>query len=107
LRVETVYWLLGLSRESFESKYWIFGGMAALLLMWPRLSDYWERFFVGKGRLYEWWDKGRWCAALLLWTLTMLAWWGGLSKLKQKYSCDHPQDVEFLVFDVSRPWPFR
>ena len=79
LRAETVTWLLGLCRESFESMYWVFGGMAALMLLWPCLSGYWERFFVGEGRLYRWWDGGRYIAALLLGILAALAWWLGLS----------------------------
>jgi len=74
LSFETLDLLLGLCRESFESMYLAFGVMTALLLSWPWLSGYWERFFVGEGRLYKWGDGGRCISELLLGILTILAW---------------------------------
>lgn len=73
--MQTVTWILGLARGAFASEYWIFGGSAALILLWPRLAHYWERFFIGQGREYALWDNGRSAAALLLGTLAIVAWW--------------------------------
>jgi hypothetical protein len=71
----SVAWLLGLCRESFARMYWLFGGMAAIVLLWPYLSGYWEQCFVGQRRQYRKWDVGRCIAAVLLGTLAALAWW--------------------------------
>lgn len=79
LRAEILTWLLGLCQESFASMYWVFAGMATLVLIWPHLSGYWEQFFAGERRLYRRWDGGRCVAALFLGTLAALAWWLRLS----------------------------
>lgn len=70
----TVAWLLQLCRTSIANIYWLFGGMALLVLIWPYLAGYWERFFVGGRLLQLRWDGGRWGTTMLLGLLAALAW---------------------------------
>jgi hypothetical protein len=76
---EALVWVLGLARDTFAQWSWRFGEMAALLLAWPFLAPYWERFFAGDSRAYARWDTGRSLAALVLVALGGLAYWVGPS----------------------------
>ena len=78
-KVETLLWLLGLAWDAFARQYWVFGGMAVLLLAWPLLAPHWERFFTGKDRAYASWDAGRSLASLVLAALGVLGYWMGPS----------------------------
>lgn len=75
--LETVFWLLGNARDAFSRQYWVFGGMAALLLAWPFLAPHWERFFSGNSRAYVRWDVGRSLAAFVLAALAGMGYWMG------------------------------
>ena len=76
-KLETVFWLLGNARDAFARQYWVFGGMAALLLAWPFLAPHWERFFSRESRAYAKWDAGRSLAAFVLAALGGVGYWMG------------------------------
>ena len=75
LSAETFTWLLSLCRESLARKYWLFGAMAVLVLLWPYLSGYWEQLFAGQRRRYRLCNGSRCITALLLGVLAAVAWW--------------------------------
>jgi hypothetical protein len=76
LNAELIEWLLSLSWGAFVSRYWVFGGIAVVLLLWPWIAIYWERLFAGEGRKYAWWDGGSWAAAMLMTMMAVVAYLG-------------------------------
>lgn len=78
---EAMVWLLHLGRSAFAERWWIFGAMAVMVLVWPVLANGWERLFGGAGGIDRRLEQGRINAALVLAALAALAWWLGKGTL--------------------------
>ena len=75
LTFEAVIRILHVGRAAFADKYWIFGGMAVLVLLWPFFVHGWERIFAEEERAYRRWEHGRAMASLSLAMVAAWGWW--------------------------------